>query len=237
MTHNGKIGKLPVAVREELNRRMENGGQGGKLLAWLNSLPEVQAVVAAEFDGKLIRKQNLSEWRKGGYKKWLWRQEALEMTREMAAETGELQPAGAPPLADQMAGWVTVRYLMAIRQLVEKSGDGEMDLKTLREFCHDVVALRRGDHSGARLKIEQERLEREREETEEEAVEHFKRWAGNRKVYEAVCGECLSEEEVRAQIREIYGRPPEPPESPEAAPPDGNGSNPVKPNLNQSNHL
>jgi hypothetical protein len=33
-------------------------------------------------------------------------------------------------------------------------------LKVLREFCHDVVALRRGDHSAVRLKIEQERLDR-----------------------------------------------------------------------------
>ena len=82
------------------------------------------------------------------------------MAQEMAAETGEFQMAGAPPLTDQMAGWVTAHYLMAIRKLVEKNKGGEPDLKVLREFCHDVVALRRGDHSAARLKIEQERLER-----------------------------------------------------------------------------
>jgi len=160
LTHNGKIGRLPKVVQEQLNRRLENGEKGGPLAAWLNSLPEVQAVVAGEFEGKPIREQNLSEWRKHGYKKWLWRQETLEMAQEMAAETGEFQMAGAPPLTDQMAGWVTAHYLMAIRKLVEKNKGGEPDLKVLREFCHDVVALRRGDHSAARLKIEQERLER-----------------------------------------------------------------------------
>jgi hypothetical protein len=160
LTHNGKIGRLPKAVQEQLNRRLDNGEKGRGLAAWLNSLPEVQAVVAGEFEGKPIREQNLSEWRKHGYKKWLWRQETLEMAQEMAAETGEFQMAGAPPLTDQMAGWVTAHYLMAIRKLVEKNKGGEPDLKVLREFCHDVVALRRGDHSAARLKIEQERLER-----------------------------------------------------------------------------
>src|ERR1035441_67884 len=125
LTHNGKIGRLPKAVQEQLNRRLEDGEKGGSLAAWLNALPEVQAVLAAEFEGKAIREQNLSEWRRGGYKKWLWRQEGLEMAREMAAETGELQPDGAAPLTDQMAGWVTVRYLLAIRKLVEKSADGE----------------------------------------------------------------------------------------------------------------
>jgi hypothetical protein len=159
-THNGKIGRLPKAVQEQLNRRIQNGEKGRGLVAWLNSLPEVQAILAAEFDGKPIREQNLSEWRKHGYKKWLWRQEALEMAQEMAAETGEFQPAGAPPLTDQMAAWVTVRYLMAVRKLAEKNNAGEPDLKVLREFLRDVVAVRRGDHSAARLKIEQERLER-----------------------------------------------------------------------------
>ena len=59
-----------------------------------------------------------------------------------------------------LAVWVTARYLMEIRKLAEKNKGGKPDLKVLREFCHDVVALRRGDHSAARLKIEQERLER-----------------------------------------------------------------------------
>jgi hypothetical protein len=160
MIHNGKIGRLPKAIREELNRRLDNGGQGGKLLAWLNSLPEVQSVVAREFGGKPIRKQNLSEWRNSGYAEWLRQQEALDMARQLAADTGELQPAGAPPLTDQIAVWVTARYLMEIRKLAEKNATGELDLKVLREFLRDVVSVRRGDHSAARLKMEQERLER-----------------------------------------------------------------------------
>jgi hypothetical protein len=42
MTHHGKIGRLPKAVQEQLNRRLEKGERGGPLAAWLNSLPEVQ---------------------------------------------------------------------------------------------------------------------------------------------------------------------------------------------------
>jgi hypothetical protein len=41
------------------------------LVSWLNSLPEVQTVLAAEFaGGKPIREQNLSQWRKRGFKQW-----------------------------------------------------------------------------------------------------------------------------------------------------------------------
>jgi hypothetical protein len=226
LTHNGKIGRLPKAVQEQLNRRIQNGEKGRGLVDWLNSLPEVQAVLTADFEGKPIRQQNLSQWRKHGYTQWLWRQEALEMTREMAAENGELQPEGAPPLTDQMTQWVAVRYLMAVRKLVEKSAGGEPDLKLLREFCQDVVALRRGDHSGARLKMEQERSEREREKTEEEVFAHFERWAKNPAVRDLFHGESVSEEEKVRRMRELFGlapQPPEPPEPPEEPPPTAPG--------------
>jgi hypothetical protein len=33
MIHNGKIGKLPKAIREQLNRRLDNGERGGPLVA------------------------------------------------------------------------------------------------------------------------------------------------------------------------------------------------------------
>jgi hypothetical protein len=214
LTHNGKIGRLPKAVQEQVNRRLENSEKGKVLVTWLNSLPEVQAVLTAEFDGKPIREQNLSDWRKHGYKKWLWRQEAMEMAQDMAADTGELQPAGAKPLADQMAEWVTVRYLMAVRKLAEKSADGEIDLKTLRELCHEVVAVRRGDHSAARLKMEQERLEREREKTEEEIVAHFQHWSENQQVRDSICQAWISPEERKRRLREIMGLSPEPPPPP-----------------------
>ncbi len=231
LTRNGKIGRLPKAIQEQLNRRIENGEKGGPLVAWLNALPEVQAVVAAEFEGKGIREQNLSEWRKGGYTHWQRQQEALALARQLGAETGELQPAGSPPLTDQMAVWLTVRYLVAIQKLTERSAAGELDLKVLREFCHDVVALRRGDHSGARLKIEQERLAREREETEVEAVAHFQRWAKNTAVREAICGQCLTDEERVSRMRELFGLSPEP--EPEMAPtlPE---SDPVAPGQTES---
>jgi hypothetical protein len=230
MTLKGKIGKLPKAVREELNRRLDNGGQGRQLLAWLNSLPEVQAVVAAEFGGKLIGKQNLSEWRNGGYTHWLQQQEVLGMARQLSADTGELQPTSSQPLAEHMAVWITARYLLVIRKLAEKNPDGEPDLKVLREFCHDVVALRRGDLSAARLKMEQERLEREREKTGDEVLAQFEKWADNQEVRDCICQNWKSPEERIRILRQILDLPPK------AVAPDGNESNPVKPNQTGLNH-
>jgi len=97
-------------------------------------------------------------WRKHGYKQWLWHQQALAMTQEMTSPLNQ-------PLPDQMAGWVTARYLFAIRQLVENRAGGEPDFKTLRTFLHDVVVVRRADHSATRLQLASERLADKRRET------------------------------------------------------------------------
>jgi hypothetical protein len=64
MNRNGKIGRLPKTIREELNQRLEQGGQGSELLSWLNSQPEVQGMMATFFGGRPVSKQSLSQWRR-----------------------------------------------------------------------------------------------------------------------------------------------------------------------------
>ena len=56
-----KIGRLPRAIQEQVNRRLEQGEQTRTLVAWLNALPAVlgaQAVLALECSGQPIREQN-----------------------------------------------------------------------------------------------------------------------------------------------------------------------------------
>jgi hypothetical protein len=163
LDRNGKIARLPKYVREELNRRLDNGERGQPLLQWLNSQPEVRTLMVAEFDGLPVNKQSLSQWRRGGYAEWKRQQETRDLARQMITEAGEFQPAGAPPLTVRMAVWVAARYLLSVRRLTEQSGAAAADLPVLQEFCHDLVALRRGDHCAARLQIAQERLSWRRE--------------------------------------------------------------------------
>jgi len=153
----GKINKLPPAIRDELNRRLDNGEGSATILNWLNELPEVQAVITSDFSGKPICRRNLSEWRQGGYQKWVRHREILELARELTAQIKELQPLTDRPISDQFAVLLAARYLLAFRKMDESKMDDAAHLKILREFCHDLVALRRGDHNAARLRLEQER--------------------------------------------------------------------------------
>jgi hypothetical protein len=217
--------KVPKAIRDELNRRLQNGERARSLVAWLNSHPDVQPVIAAEFGGKPVREQNLSEWRNGGYQQFLQQQEVLEMARQLSADAGELQPPGAPPLTDHIGVWLTARYLLAIRKQAEKNSDGEPDLQALREFCQDFVALQRGNNSAERLKIEQARVEREREKIEEELFAEFFQWGKKPEIRDLLCRDWVSPEEQERRLREKFGLPPEPPEK---TTPSASGSNLVK---------
>jgi hypothetical protein len=43
----GKIGRLPMAIQEQVNRRREQGERARTLVAWLNARPEVSLAVCA----------------------------------------------------------------------------------------------------------------------------------------------------------------------------------------------
>jgi hypothetical protein len=78
ITRISKIARLPKDIREQLNRRLENGDIGRTILPWLNELPETKKILADLFAGNAVTHQNLSEWRRGGYQDWLLHQQRLE---------------------------------------------------------------------------------------------------------------------------------------------------------------
>jgi hypothetical protein len=223
MTRTGKIARLPREIRDQLNRRLEQGEPGVRLVPWLNGLPDVQRVLASDFAGRPISEQNLSEWKAGGYRDWLARQETLAQARDLAADASELAQATEGRLTDHLATVLAARYAAAlVGWNGELTGEFRGKLRALHGLCQDIVELRRGDHSGARLNLERDRLEREREKTEEEVVEHFKRWAKNPEVRDLIGQDRVSPEERERRLREIFGLAPQMPDDAAAGGPRGN---------------
>jgi hypothetical protein len=148
-TAKGKIGRLPRPLQEEVNRRMENNEPGRAIVAWLNSLPAVKALTARQFKGLPISEQNLSSWRRHGYKAWLWHREAVAQTL-----TERAAGRGAVSVREQAADWASVHYLRAVRQFLDQQAQGQPPFKLLREFLRDIVALRRSDYNRGRLRLE-----------------------------------------------------------------------------------
>src|SRR5580658_7948374 len=103
MTRNGKIARLPAALREELNQRLLDGQEGKQVVEWLNSLPKVQAVMQAEFEGNPILEQNLSAWKQGGYVAWEAGQRMVDTVWSVMDGTKGLEKAAKEGLAHRMA--------------------------------------------------------------------------------------------------------------------------------------
>jgi len=116
MKRTGKIARLPHQLRDQLNHRLYHGEPGVELIQWLNSLPEVQALLAEHFNAVPISPQNLSEWNNGGYLDWLATQELLEDAREFAATTAQL-PGADGELAGSLSHAITARYAMLLGKM------------------------------------------------------------------------------------------------------------------------
>ena len=200
-TRTGKIARLPREIRDELNRRLDEGKAGKKIVVWLNGLPEVEAIIATEFNGKPIREQNVSEWKKGGYLDHVTQQETLQIAKCLAEDAAQWSDEGQCAVADTIAFFLLGRYALATRQLRETKGREAWHM--LRQMCDDVIELQKGQHSAERLRIDRERLQLEKEKSEKRI---------NEKVAEIVkqhgASEGLSQEERNSRMREIFGLPP-----------------------------
>ncbi len=157
-TRTGKIARLPFALREQLNRRLRENEPSDPLLAWLNALPEVQTLLKDQFQGSPISRQNLSDWRQGGFAEWEFRQEfAAEVlldTQDIKGESAQIDQGGQEYLADALATVLCGRYASLIaRWNGEVTAQLDQQLRFLHRLRVDITALRHSHHSNVRAEI------------------------------------------------------------------------------------
>jgi hypothetical protein len=152
----GKIARCPLAIREEVNRRLLNGDSGPKILAWLNSDESVLRVLDEHFSEEPVTPQNLSEWRQGGYQEWLDRRDKVEHTKSLATFAAQMGQAAGGDLTDGSAAILGGKILEAL-----ESATPDTDLAKLTK---SLVMLRATDLE-ARKGKQRERLlsQKERE--------------------------------------------------------------------------
>ena len=172
MLRKGKIARLPRPMRNELNRRLADNEDGGVLLNWLNAAPDVKYLLARDFAGEPISKQNLYEWRQGGFLEWQARQDLLEDIRDFAADAEELDTAANGRLLDGMATAVAVRYATTLARWDGTDNEAiRGQLRILRSFSQDIIALRRSHQGSVRLKIDQIPFDREEKKLADAVVQ------------------------------------------------------------------
>ncbi|MBW8865686.1 MAG: hypothetical protein JF609_12355 [Verrucomicrobia bacterium] len=154
---------MPEVIREQVNQRLANHESSTPLLAWLNARPEVREVMAQEFGGRPVDRNNMSEWRRGGFKAWQEQQAAEKLMVRLSADGHEFSEMDAGAVLGTMTTFAAAQYLVAMKNPQGPEGQGGQggeasSFKRLREFCGDLATLRRGEQMADRLEFERERL-------------------------------------------------------------------------------
>lgn len=156
MARIGKIARLPQFVRNQLNRRIEDGEPGRPVVEWLNAHPAVLEVVGCQFGGRAITEQNLSEWRQGGFKDWQRHQVTRALARDFLAEAEELEEEiGYTPMPDRLTETVALTLARLLREAVEGE-KGPQQRVAILEIAREIARLRDGDRQMERFRREEE---------------------------------------------------------------------------------
>ena len=208
MQRKGKIARLPLALRTELNQRLANNEDGANLLTWLNAIPGVPAMLATDFAGEPITKQNLYEWRQGGFLEWETQREMFDEARVLAANAGPVSATTNHDLAEHLAAVIAGKFASLLA-----GWDGTEDqafdakLRVLTKFNQNLAILRRTNHSAARLKLEQAPFEREEQRLVAEATREAERSEVRRQVFEQMLARKRAAEQFAAETSAAVARP------------------------------
>jgi hypothetical protein len=172
--YRSKIGRLPFAIRNELNERIRDGAQGSDLLLWLNGLKETKKVMR-ELKTSIVNAQNLTDWRSTGYKDWLEDQNDADRIRRLAEVSQTLAAAAGGNVAGVGCSIATAKIMDAL----ESADDDKIaDLSTA------LVKLRASENAAQKVAlaeeknaIQKEQLELNRAKFERDTTRLFIKWA------------------------------------------------------------
>ena len=175
--YRSKIGRLPFAVRNELNERIRDGAQGAEILDWLNGLKETKRILREQKSGP-INAQNLTDWRSSGYRDWLDDQDRADRIRRLAEVSQTLATAAGGNAASVGCNIATAK----IMDILEAADEDQVaDLATA------LVKLRASENAAQKVAlaeeknaIQKEQLSLSRAKFERDTARLFIKWAQNK---------------------------------------------------------
>jgi hypothetical protein len=181
-TRTGKIARLPHPIRHQLNLRLQDNLPAKSILPWLNNLPEVKTLLAAQFNSRPITPQNLSEWKKGGFRDWLTRQDALQFVQNLENQADLEEPALKGNFTDKLTRWLALQYAAATRS-VTATENPRARWNRLRELGAEISRLRRADFCSQIIQLKRDRLALDQSNSRQLQDQKFEQWAKDRGIW------------------------------------------------------
>jgi hypothetical protein len=119
-SRTGKVARLPKPIRDEINRRLDNGADGPELLTWLNAQPEVQRVLAEKFGARPLTKHNLSDWRRGGYADWAATRDGRAQWQDLIERGCELDEKRTSRSGKDVTSYLSTFLVIELSQAIDE---------------------------------------------------------------------------------------------------------------------
>ena len=206
--YRSKIGRLPFAVRNELNERIRDGAQGAELLDWLNGLKETKRILremgGPRFVAAAINAQNLTDWRSTGYKDWLEDQADADRIRRVAELSHTIATAAGGSAAGVACNIATAKIMDALQSADEDQ---------IADLSKALVALRSGENAAQKVALaeeknalQKEQLSLSRAKFERDTTRLFIKWAQNKDALSLATDKRLGSDEKTARLgRLMFG--------------------------------
>ena len=157
-TRRSKIGRLPFAIREDLNNRLMENVPVKDILNWLNTDSEVRHYLEMLFESRLITEQNVSEWRQGGYQEWITYRSCIDNVRDVAEDAARIA------LTDINAEHLLLSLIATFAQMIKSWGGMEeiafnRRLIVMQDLIKLALDIRRSEQRDARLLLDRERID------------------------------------------------------------------------------
>lgn len=152
-----KIGRLPFALRNSVCEMLDGGASAEAVCKFVNRSENFKAL-ARETGCGPVNAQNVTDWRKTGFARWLEERRRTERLRSLAESSFHIAAAtGGNPAA--VGARILAGRLVDILENIEDDGQAV-------ELAGAIASLRKGENDAAKLELDRRRAELQRETLE-----------------------------------------------------------------------
>lgn len=218
MARTGKIARLPLAVREELNLRLLDNENGQDILAWLNDLDVTKEIITRSFAGEPISDANLSLWRTGGFAEWLKEQEHVQEVKRLSEYSLKLAEAAGGNLSKGMLAANVGKIQKALEQFwdglrdIESTEEGNEKDQAVTKLLSALTAIRSVELEEQKLEVKKievaqkgQALDLETRKFNHLRVKSFIEWMLDEKAKEIAASDQAADTKLEALGKHLFG--------------------------------